>query len=179
MQEGQEQKVICEAEKYYPLDVEIVWYQGPAMSGQRVGAPLPKVLQNILLSSHRHNQDKTYSLSAFFYLQPSLSDSGRQYTCSVSHKSLRVPIRKSFILTVEGEKKKTTHSYYTVIWQATTQWQQRDISDVYCNVMLDPYFHCSEPSSWIFTLIVVFVVVILLIILVMMLPQLLSGEWRP
>ncbi|XP_036979539.1 tapasin-related protein isoform X1 [Acanthopagrus latus] len=136
MQEGQEQKVICEAEKYYPLDVEIVWYQGPAVSGQRVGAPLPKVLQNILLSSHRHNQDKTYSLSAFFYLQPTLSDSGRQYTCSVSHKSLRVPIRKSFILTVE------------------------------------------EPSSWIFTLTVVFVLVILLVILCMMLPQLLSAGKR-
>ncbi|XP_073318560.1 tapasin-related protein [Pagrus major] len=134
LQEGQDQKVICEAENYYPLDVEIIWYQGPAVSGQSVGAPLPKVLQNILLSSHRHSQEKTYSLSAFFYLQPSLSDSGRQYTCSVSHKSLRVPIRKSFILTVE------------------------------------------EPSSWMFTLTVVFILIILLVVLYMMLPRLLSGK---
>lgn len=102
LQEGGEQKVVCEAESYYPLDVEIVWYeQDPAASGQRVGAPLPRVLQNTLLSSHRHNQDKTYSLSAFFYLQASLRDSGRQFTCSVSHQSLRVPIKKSFILNVE------------------------------------------------------------------------------
>ncbi|GLD52913.1 tapasin-related protein-like protein [Lates japonicus] len=102
LQEGGEQKIVCEAENYYPLDVEIVWYeQDPAVSGQRVGAPLPKVLQNILLSSHKHNQDKTYSLSAFFYLRASLRDSGRQFTCSVSHQSLRVPIKKSFILTVE------------------------------------------------------------------------------
>uniref|UniRef100_A0A4W6BJ66 Dehydrogenase/reductase (SDR family) member 13b.2 n=1 Tax=Lates calcarifer TaxID=8187 RepID=A0A4W6BJ66_LATCA len=102
LQDGGEQKVVCEAESYYPLDVEIVWYeQDPAASGQRVGAPLPKVLQNILLSSHKHNQDKTYSLSAFFYLRASLRDSGRQFTCSVSHQSLRVPIKKSFILTVE------------------------------------------------------------------------------
>ncbi|KAM9358716.1 tapasin-related protein-like [Symphorus nematophorus] len=100
--EGMEQKVICEAESYYPLDVEIVWYQqDPAASGQRVGAQLPKPLQNVLLSSHKHNQDKTYSLSAFFYLQASLPASGRQFTCSVSHQSLRVPIKKSFILTVE------------------------------------------------------------------------------
>lgn len=102
MVEGEEQKVICDADKYYPLDVEIVWHvQDRAMSGQRVGAPLPKVLSNVLLSSHKHNNDKTFSLSAFFYLKASLRDSGRQFTCSVSHKSLRVPIKKSFILNVQ------------------------------------------------------------------------------
>ncbi|XP_040901673.1 tapasin-related protein [Toxotes jaculatrix] len=102
LQEGEDQKVVCDAESYFPLDVEIVWYvQDPAVSGQRVGAPLPKVLPNVLLSSHKHNQDKTYSVSAFFYLQASLRDSGRQFICSVSHQSLRVPIKKSFILTVE------------------------------------------------------------------------------
>ncbi|XP_053177590.1 tapasin [Scomber japonicus] len=102
LQEGEEQKVMCEAESYYPLDVEIVWYQqDPKVSGQRVGSPLPKVLQNVLLSSHKHNPDKTYSLTAFFYLEASLGISGRQFTCSVSHKSLRVPIKKSFILNVE------------------------------------------------------------------------------
>lgn len=100
--EGSEQKVVCEAGSYYPLDVEMVWLeQDPAVAGQRVGAPLPKKLPNILLSSHRHNMDKTYSLSAFFYLQASLKDSGKQFTCSVSHRSLRMPIRKSFILIVE------------------------------------------------------------------------------
>ncbi|KAM3849627.1 tapasin-related protein-like [Diretmus argenteus] len=97
-----EQKVVCAVEGYYPLDVEIVWYQEEpgASSGQRVGAPLPKKLQNILLSSHKHSQDGTYSLSAFFYLQASLRDSGSRFTCSVSHRSLRMPIRKSFVLTV-------------------------------------------------------------------------------
>ncbi|XP_017289660.1 tapasin-related protein [Kryptolebias marmoratus] len=100
--EGSEHKVICEAENYYPLDVEIVWYeQDPAVSGQRIGAPLPKVLPNILLSSHKHNQDMTYSLSAFFFLQASLKVSERQFICSVSHRSLRMPIKKSFILKVE------------------------------------------------------------------------------
>ncbi|XP_047450039.1 tapasin-like [Mugil cephalus] len=100
--EGEEQKVVCEAENYFPLDVEIVWHeQDPAASGQRVGAPLPKVLQNVLLSSHKHNQDRTYSVAAFFYLQAALRDSGRQFTCIVSHQSLRVPIKKSFILSVE------------------------------------------------------------------------------
>lgn len=103
--EGDEQKVICEAEGYYPLDVDIFWFeQDPSVSNQRVGAPLPKALKNILLSSHKHNMDKTYTLSAFFYLKASLRDSGRQFTCSVSHPSLRLPIKKSFVLTVEGER---------------------------------------------------------------------------
>ena len=94
----------CEADSYYPLDVEIGWYmQDPAVAGQRVGAPLPEKLQNVLLSSHKHNTDKTYSLTAFFYLQAALKHSGREFTCRVSHKSLRVPIKKSFTLTVEGE----------------------------------------------------------------------------
>ncbi|XP_012712015.2 tapasin [Fundulus heteroclitus] len=100
--DGAERKIVCEAERYYPLDVEINWYeQDPAVAGQRVGAPLPKTLQNVLLSSHKHNQDMTYSVSAFFYLQASPQASGKQFTCSVSHKSLRVPIKKSFILQVE------------------------------------------------------------------------------
>ncbi|KAK9520442.1 hypothetical protein VZT92_020327 [Zoarces viviparus] len=102
LQEGGEKKVSCDVESYYPLDVEIVWHvQDAAAVGRRVGAPLPKELQNVLLSSHKHNQDNTYSLTAFFYLEASLKDSGKQYTCSVSHQSLRMPIRKSFILTVE------------------------------------------------------------------------------
>ncbi|XP_033953259.1 LOW QUALITY PROTEIN: tapasin-related protein [Pseudochaenichthys georgianus] len=100
--EGGEQRVTCEADSYYPLDVEIEWYmQDPAVAGQRVGAPLPEKLQNVLLSSHKHNNDKTYSLTAFFYLRAALKHSGREFTCRVSHKSLRVPIKKSFTLTVE------------------------------------------------------------------------------
>ncbi|XP_054650457.1 tapasin-related protein-like isoform X2 [Dunckerocampus dactyliophorus] len=102
LQEGEQKKVVCEAENYYPLDVHIVWSErDPEVSSQRVGAPLPKVLKNLLLSSHKHNTDKTFSLSGFFYLQASLEQSGRQFTCTVSHQSLRMPIKKSFILIVE------------------------------------------------------------------------------
>ncbi|KAK5929731.1 hypothetical protein CgunFtcFv8_010945 [Champsocephalus gunnari] len=111
--EGGDQRVACEADRYYPLDVEIEWYmQDPAVAGQRVGAPLPEKLQNVLLSSHKHNDDKTYSLTAFFYLRAALKHSGREFTCRVSHKSLRVPIKKSFILTVEEP---TGWMFYIVI----------------------------------------------------------------
>ncbi|XP_026183277.1 tapasin-related protein-like isoform X2 [Mastacembelus armatus] len=113
LQEGGEQKVVCDAEGYYPLDVEIAWYeQDPTASGHRVGAPLPKAVQNLLMSSHKHNHDKTYSVSAFFYLQASLRDSGRQFTCTVSHKSLRVPIKKSFILNVQAREKSVQKKPY-------------------------------------------------------------------
>ncbi|XP_076023999.1 tapasin-related protein [Genypterus blacodes] len=99
---GTDQKVVCEAERYYPLDVEMAWYKEKVSeSGQKVGSPLPEKLQTILLSSHKHNNDQTFSLSAFFYLEPSLRDSGTRFTCSVSHLSLRAPIRKSFILYVD------------------------------------------------------------------------------
>lgn len=90
-----ERKVICEADHYYPLDVNIQWTrQDEADGGQRV-------VDNVLYSSHKHNPDRTLTLSAFFYLSPKLSDSGTRFTCSVSHQSLRVPIKKSFTLTVQ------------------------------------------------------------------------------
>ncbi|KAM6959290.1 tapasin-related protein [Aplochiton taeniatus] len=99
---GSDQKVLCEAAGYYPLDVEMEWIRtAPGGSTEyRPGAPLPERVQNILFSSHRHNQDGTYSVSAFFYLQGALQDSGYQFTCRVSHTSLRMPIRKTFTLTV-------------------------------------------------------------------------------
>lgn len=103
---GEEKKVRCEADHYYPLDVDIQWtHQDAADVGRRVGAPLPTVMDNVLFSSHKNNVDGTLTLSAFFYLNPKLSDSGRQFTCTVSHQSLRVPIKKSFTLTVQEPSK--------------------------------------------------------------------------
>uniref|UniRef100_A0A671KVQ9 Tapasin-related protein-like n=1 Tax=Sinocyclocheilus anshuiensis TaxID=1608454 RepID=A0A671KVQ9_9TELE len=105
---GKDQKLICDAEGYYPLDVNIEWYR--EVSG---GSPTPSFLKNVLYSSHRLHQDGTYSLSAFFYLQPGLEDSGYKYTCRVSHKSLLTPIRKSFYLIVTEPD--STMWYITVI----------------------------------------------------------------
>ncbi|KAF4104137.1 tapasin-related protein [Onychostoma macrolepis] len=105
---GKDQKLICDAEGYYPLDVNIEWYR--ETSG---GSPTPSFLKNVLYSSHRLHQDGTYSLSAFFYLLPSLEDSGYKYTCRVSHKSLLIPIRKSFNLIVTEPD--STMWYITVI----------------------------------------------------------------
>ncbi|XP_026853496.2 tapasin-related protein-like [Electrophorus electricus] len=105
---GAEQKVMCDAEGYYPLDVTIEWQR------ERVGSSfIPQVLKNVLFSSHRNHQDGTYSLSAFFLLQPSLEDSGYKYTCRVYHKALLTPVRKSFTLSVTEPD--TTWWYVSVL----------------------------------------------------------------
>ena len=106
LQEEEEQKVVCEARGYYPLDVQLEW-----LKEQRGGNRLPEVLKNILFSSHRRQNDGTYSLSVFFLLHPSIMDSGSTYTCRASHHSLRVPIRKSFTLTVTGEPSPIQHPH--------------------------------------------------------------------
>lgn len=110
---GTDQKLICDAEGYYPLDVNIEWYREPFG-----GSPTPLFLKNVLYSSHRLHKDGTYSLSAFFLLQPSMEDSGYKYTCRVSHKSLLTPIRKSFSLVVTGESDATQTQNYSHNWKA-------------------------------------------------------------
>ncbi|XP_034557318.1 tapasin-related protein-like isoform X2 [Notolabrus celidotus] len=103
LQEGEEKKVICHAENYYPLDVEVVWHsEDLSASAQRVGGSRSKVLHNHVHSNHKNNLDNTYSLSASIYLTALSRDSGRQFTCNVSHQSLREPISQSFILVVTG-----------------------------------------------------------------------------
>uniref|UniRef100_A0A3B4A2Z8 Ig-like domain-containing protein n=1 Tax=Periophthalmus magnuspinnatus TaxID=409849 RepID=A0A3B4A2Z8_9GOBI len=86
-------KVVCMADGYYPLDVSIQWsHKGSTDVGPRV--------DRTQLSSHVIYPNHTYSLSAFFYLQPKLWDSGRKFTCSVFHRSLSAPITKTFTVTV-------------------------------------------------------------------------------
>nr|XP_023648403.1 tapasin-related protein-like isoform X1 [Paramormyrops kingsleyae] len=94
LSEGESQKVVCDAEGYYPLDVQMEWLR------QHQSQRLPEILKTVLFSSHRHHPGGTYSLSAFFFLQPTARDSGYTYTCRTSHASLRTPIRKSFTLLV-------------------------------------------------------------------------------
>lgn len=100
------QRVVCAAERFYPLDVDITWYQhDPAVAGQR--PPPAKMLHE--LSSHKSNPDKTFSSSAYFFLEALVGESGSLFTCSVSHQSLHEPIRKSFTLHVKGERRVRYH----------------------------------------------------------------------
>lgn len=92
---GAEKMVECEAVGYYHVNPTIHWsHQGAHDVG-------PVVQEIPLHSSHKRKCDGTLSLKAFFNLTAKLSDSGRQYTCTVSHRSMTEPIQRSFTLTVE------------------------------------------------------------------------------
>ncbi|XP_056414415.1 tapasin-related protein-like isoform X2 [Hyla sarda] len=95
LSEGDEQKFVCDASGYYPLDVNIEWLRELPNTGL-----LPSVLSNVVYSSHKHNHNGTYSLSGFFLYTASLQDNGVTFTCRVEHSSLKKPIRKSVTLTV-------------------------------------------------------------------------------
>uniref|UniRef100_A0AAZ3STM8 Ig-like domain-containing protein n=1 Tax=Oncorhynchus tshawytscha TaxID=74940 RepID=A0AAZ3STM8_ONCTS len=91
--EEQIPSVVCEANGFYPLDVEIDLFKETS-SGQR-----PEKLGNILRSSHLQHHDNTHSVAAFVRLRPSPQDSGCAiYSCRVSHVSLQgLYIHKSII----------------------------------------------------------------------------------
>ncbi|XP_069800990.1 tapasin-related protein-like [Dendropsophus ebraccatus] len=95
LSEGDEQKFVCDASNYYPLDVSIEWLRELPHTGL-----LPSLLSNILYSSHKYNHNGTYSLSGFFLYAASLKDNGVTFTCRVEHESLKKPIRKSVTITV-------------------------------------------------------------------------------
>ncbi|KAM8854519.1 tapasin-related protein-like [Synchiropus picturatus] len=139
--EGSEHKFSCQAENYYPLDVEFTWTEtDPAVSAQRVGAPLPKTLKNVLLSSHRNNAGGTYTLSAFFYIQATRQHSGKQFTCIVNHKLQRLPIKKNFVLIVEEPSSWGFYLVVTVIL----------LSSLGLLFIMLPYLYQGESSTVLF-----------------------------
>ncbi|XP_067393801.1 tapasin-related protein-like isoform X2 [Emydura macquarii macquarii] len=93
--EGDEHKVICDISHFYPHDAEAQWLQEPKEQGL-----LPHVVNHVVFSSHRQNNDGTYSFSSYFLLKASLRDDGCRYTCRVEHQSLKYPIRKSLTVKV-------------------------------------------------------------------------------
>ncbi|CAL9684499.1 unnamed protein product [Knipowitschia caucasica] len=93
LSEDEVKRVVCEANGYYPLDVDIHWaHRGSTEVGPQV--------DTAQLSSHSTHRNGTYRLSAFFHLQAKLGKSGRKFTCSVSHRALAAPIRKTFTIIV-------------------------------------------------------------------------------
>ncbi|KAM4033545.1 tapasin-related protein isoform 1-T2 [Anomaloglossus baeobatrachus] len=75
--------VTCHTDRYYPLDVEVTWLLN--------GSPLTHV--SPITSSHRRNNDGTYSVSSFLEVPvPQPGASPDTYTCAVSHVSIADPI---------------------------------------------------------------------------------------
>lgn len=94
LKEGEEQKFVCDASNYYPLDVSIEWLR------ESQHGLLPTPVPHVIYSSHRYNSDGTYSISGSFFYTASLQDSGTIFTCRVEHESLSIPIKKKVSLTV-------------------------------------------------------------------------------
>ncbi|XP_051848079.1 tapasin-related protein-like isoform X2 [Antechinus flavipes] len=95
LEEGQEQKLVCEVSRYYPLEAHTQWLREPLE-----GRMLPEVVKNVLFGNHRQSGDGTYSISSYFLLKASRRDDGVRYTCRVEHQGLRFPIRKSITILV-------------------------------------------------------------------------------
>ncbi|XP_028276320.1 tapasin-like isoform X2 [Parambassis ranga] len=116
LQRGMEQKVVCEAVGYYPLDVDIYWSNHDQVESGQGGHIPPHTQLSIQYSNHKRLPDKTFSVSAYFYLQASPKDSGKEFTCNVSHQSLRMPITKSFTLVVEDPVNRMLYLTVVVPW---------------------------------------------------------------
>ncbi|XP_063812086.1 tapasin-related protein-like [Pseudophryne corroboree] len=95
LKEGQEQKFVCDASNYYPLDVNIEW-----LREDKYSRLLPTLVSHVIYSTHKNYRDGTYSLSGFFLYRASLRDNGVTYTCRVEHESLKQPLKKSVRVTV-------------------------------------------------------------------------------
>lgn len=141
---GEYKKVTCYAEGYYPKDVNIEWLR------EHVGnSPSHVLLDNVLHTSHQHDRNGMFSLSAFFYLKPGLKDSGYKYTCKVSHISLLTPLRKSFILSVTGESDAIQTQTFCQTTFVVSQGFSRSVLEGLCPVEFThnmPQHTCLENS---------------------------------
>ncbi|XP_078507700.1 tapasin-related protein isoform X2 [Lissotriton helveticus] len=79
----------CDMVRYFPLDVEVHWTRNVQQAGLTDALEIAESYS----SSHRHNQDGTLSISSSVeVLESDLVKGGWDYTCSVSHISLKEPI---------------------------------------------------------------------------------------
>ncbi|KFV64454.1 Tapasin-related protein, partial [Dryobates pubescens] len=80
----------CIIAGYYPLDVSVRWTQRTPENAH-VEVPLP----NTGLSSHRQNQDGTYSITSYLSISSDTAQAPATYSCHVSHVALAKPISVS------------------------------------------------------------------------------------
>ncbi|XP_029437529.1 tapasin-related protein isoform X2 [Rhinatrema bivittatum] len=84
----------CEMSNYYPLDVHVKWSQ--RFPGNE--RELTEISESYS-SSHRENQDGTFTISSIIKVKiPSSDEEGSIYTCTVSHLALAEPITASMRL---------------------------------------------------------------------------------
>uniref|UniRef100_A0A672JBZ2 Ig-like domain-containing protein n=1 Tax=Salarias fasciatus TaxID=181472 RepID=A0A672JBZ2_SALFA len=118
-----ERAITCIAEDFYPENVEVLWTQIRSTHLSQLGrGPVPAALsKNVRVVGSEANG--TLSMIANLDLHPLVKDSGTQFTCSVFHQSLRVPIRRSFIIYVEGESSSWySHGIIIICFSTARRW---------------------------------------------------------
>ncbi|XP_072285698.1 tapasin [Pyxicephalus adspersus] len=93
---GEEVTLSCEIAHFHPLDISVDFLV------QLPGEPSPTLLSGTSQSAHGHNQDGTYTISAFqrFIASPELH--GARYTCLVNHVSSTKAMSRTQTLQVAG-----------------------------------------------------------------------------
>ncbi|XP_051891729.1 tapasin-related protein-like [Pristis pectinata] len=97
LKEGDEQKLACDAEMYYPLDVTMKWQRQQGREHL-----LPVYLTNTVFSSHKPNKDGTFNVTSYFRFTASLRDDGATFICQVGHISLEKAIKRYVHVNVEA-----------------------------------------------------------------------------
>ncbi|XP_035170187.1 tapasin-related protein isoform X2 [Oxyura jamaicensis] len=82
----------CIISGYYPLDVSVSWTQRSPEHEAEIR------LSDTRFSSHRQNQDGTYSITSYLSLSSATAQAPVTYTCHVSHVALEEPISVSALL---------------------------------------------------------------------------------
>ncbi|XP_069766631.1 tapasin-related protein-like [Narcine bancroftii] len=96
--EGDEQKLACDMEMFYPLDVTVKWQR--QKDGEHL---LPVYMTNTILSSHKPNRDGTFNLTSYFRFSASLEDNGATFVCQVDHVSLEKTIKRYVHINVKAQ----------------------------------------------------------------------------
>ncbi|KAM6417965.1 tapasin-related protein isoform 1-T2 [Pluvialis apricaria] len=79
----------CNIAGYYPLDVSVSWTQKTSEGDMEIP------LSHAHFSSHRQNQDGTYSITSYLSISSATARAPATYSCHVSHVALAEPISVS------------------------------------------------------------------------------------
>ncbi|XP_069841540.1 tapasin [Dendropsophus ebraccatus] len=93
---GEEVTLTCDVSHFHPLEISVDFFV------QLSGEPHPTLLSGSSLSAHTHNQDGTYSITAYQYMVASSDLNGARYICKVNHVSAPKGISASRTLKVAG-----------------------------------------------------------------------------
>ncbi|OCT82138.1 uncharacterized protein LOC108714948 [Xenopus laevis] len=109
VQTGSEKSVMCEANGFYPKDITIQWVKYLNDSNC---VPLNK---GTCTTDPIGNKDGTFNISSHLTVTPRLDEDGDEYSCIISHRSLKKEQKLNFTLTVKEQDDKTSQVIGAVV----------------------------------------------------------------